>query len=301
MQKAEFLKKLSDVLSESCEDPGAVKNVLDRFTEHLDALPADELQSELDDGTDIESLAKALLNAYRKEPVSKDKPDTPTIIDLQPDLSQTTVTPRVSPSRVRSVSNATTTDDTIIVDVVSKSSRTTGNRSTYSAISSASDPSKKTARPTSSAIKYSELDNVIAVDNKNQILFWVVVALLSPIILGVLALIVGLFLFVFLAMATVIAGAIAALVGVVCAGTGITLFGLIYGTTQLFSVPSAGLYEIGVAAIVSGCSLFVGILLYNLAIRLMPYLMKKFGVFVRFAIRKGYLLFQFIRRECTGK
>ncbi len=79
---------------------------------------------------------------------------------------------------------------------------------------------------------------------------------------------------------------IAAMAAVVAGGTAIALVGMIYGTIELFSTVSVGLYEIGIGITALGATMLCGILLYNAAIRLVPFAIRKLAAFARFTARQ---------------
>ena len=76
------------------------------------------------------------------------------------------------------------------------------------------------------------------------------------------------------------------------------LVGIIFGVTQLFSFVAAGIYEIGLGVMVAGIVLFVSILLYNIAIRFLPWLISLLGNFLGWICGKIKTLFFVVRREC---
>ena len=45
--------------------------------------------------------------------------------------------------------------------------------------------------------------------------------------------------------------------------------------------------------------MFIGITVYNIAIRLLPFAMKKLFEFLKFVMRSSVRLFQKIKRECA--
>ena len=60
----------------------------------------------------------------------------------------------------------------------------------------------------------------------------------------------------------------------------------------------AGIYEIGLGVMVAGLVLFVSVLLYNFAIRFLPWVISKLGTFLRYLCGKLKDLFLYVRREC---
>jgi len=129
-------------------------------------------------------------------------------------------------------------------------------------------------------------------------IFWVGLFITLPLSLSLLAIVFGAFAAAFAGLIGIIVGSIAVLIGIVALGAAASLVGIIYGVTQLFSFPAAGIYEIGLGIIVAGAVLLVSILIYNFAIRLIPWVISKLGVFFKYACKKLLALFKFIRKEC---
>ncbi len=298
MQKTDFLKQVAEILITAEYDAAATEAAITRLSDYLDSLSPEDLQRELDECSDPKKTAQVILSsAPGAKPRRRAARPTPTAGNQE--------TARIPVSEMTQTAERQNTasgidGETVKIDVVPRPQRQ-AKPPAPTAPSEEDDASEEMTLHTAHAIKYSDLDRVVAVDPRNRIIFWCVFALLSPVIAILLLFVLALFAAVFLGMAVMVAGCIAALVGVVGIGTGVSLFGLIYGTTQLFSALSAGLYEIGVAISVAGASLFLGILLYNTAIRLMPFLMRYLYIFFCFVMKKAYQLFQFIRRECTGR
>lgn len=133
----------------------------------------------------------------------------------------------------------------------------------------------------------------------NSTMFWVLCTVSLPITLPLAFVALGAFLGVWAALAGLIAAAIAALIGVSAIGTALALVGVIYGISQLFSQLPVGLYELGLGIIIGSTAMFVGILIYNFAIRLLPLLMRLWGRFFGYVLRKLRVLFGFLRKECA--
>jgi len=91
----------------------------------------------------------------------------------------------------------------------------------------------------------------------------------------------------------------AALVGASASGAAVSLVGIVYGIIRLFDEMAVGLYEIGLGVLVAGITMLAGILMYNAAIRLFPFLMRELYVLFRFVVRKLKELFFYLRRECS--
>lgn len=133
---------------------------------------------------------------------------------------------------------------------------------------------------------------------KGMLVFWVGLFLTLPISIGIVAIIFGAFAAVFIGLAGLIVAGVALLAGVVAAGAGISLVGIIFGITQLFSFAAAGIYEIGLGVMVAGAALFVSVLIYNLSIRFFPWVITLVGNLMGFVFSKLKEAFFSIRREC---
>ena len=116
----------------------------------------------------------------------------------------------------------------------------------------------------------------VARDNRDYSRFWLLFWLTLPftLILGLAGAAVFLGLIAILVLSIV--GLTALLIAVSVAGTALALVGIIYGAIQLFSGSGpAGLYEIGEGLMIAGGTMLAGILLYNAAVRLAPFLIRK--------------------------
>lgn len=136
------------------------------------------------------------------------------------------------------------------------------------------------------------------VTTRGMLLFWVGLFLTLPLTLGLAAVLFGAFAVLFVGLAALIVGLIAALIVVAACGAGVSLVGIIFGITQLFTFLAAGIYEIGLGVMVAGIVLFVSILLYNIAIRFLPWLISVLSNFLGWICGKIKTLFFVVRREC---
>ncbi len=111
-----------------------------------------------------------------------------------------------------------------------------------------------------------------------RLLLWLLALLCAPSILLVIALIIGSTLAIAIAMAGMIIALVTVIAAVVCGGSVLSIAALIYGITQIISEPRyVGLHEIGLAMVFAGATIAVSIVLYNIAVRLIPFLYKLIG------------------------
>lgn len=135
---------------------------------------------------------------------------------------------------------------------------------------------------------------------KNRKKFWIIFAATLPISITILAATAAAFALAFFAIAMLILIATGGVVAITAGGTAVTLFGLIFGVSQMITSLPIGLYECGIAINIGAVSLFAGILVYNFAVRLMPYAAKWLFVFMKYVFRKYRELFVYLKKECIG-
>lgn len=133
---------------------------------------------------------------------------------------------------------------------------------------------------------------------RGMILFWVGAFLTLPFTVTILAGIFLIFAALFIGLAALVVAGCVLLTGVVAAGAVVSLVGIIFGITQLFSFVAAGIYEIGLGIMVAGAVLFTAVLIYNISVRFFPWLIVQVGTFMGFVYGKLKDLFLLIRREC---
>lgn len=89
-------------------------------------------------------------------------------------------------------------------------------------------------------------------------------------------------------LAAVAVGFIALLIVIVGAGCSVSLIGIIYGAYKIVTgVVPVGLYEIGLGITIGSVASLIGILMYNAAIRLVPFLIKKITQLAGYAALKA--------------
>lgn len=135
---------------------------------------------------------------------------------------------------------------------------------------------------------------------QNRRKFWTMFAVALPVTLAVIAGTVFGFGLMFFAVALVILMSICTLIFVTAAGTLVSVFGLIFGVSQMISNVPIGLYECGVAIMIGAFSLAIGILVYNFAVRFMPIVAKWLLNFVHYVIRKYREIYVNLKKECIG-
>jgi len=127
--------------------------------------------------------------------------------------------------------------------------------------------------------------------------FWAIFILTLPITIPIILAIFAILFCTIAAMAVMIVGLIGALIGIVAAGSALSLIGIVYGVTQTFTTLPIGLYEIGLGVLIGGIAMLAGILVYNFAVRFLPFAIKGVIIFIKFVIKKIKYLFYFLKKE----
>ncbi len=151
---------------------------------------------------------------------------------------------------------------------------------------------------TDTSVTSAPIDPRIIEQNRKK--FWVIFAATLPITLSILAATAAAFALMFFGVAIVILISIGTLIFVTAAGTLVSVFGLIFGVSQMLTSVPVGLYECGVAVMIGAFALAIGILVYNFAVRFMPIVAKWLLKFVHYVIRKYRELYVNLKKECIG-
>lgn len=135
---------------------------------------------------------------------------------------------------------------------------------------------------------------------KGKRTFWLIFVCALPLTLLLLLLYFGVFGAAFAVLCALIVLLIAGLIGGVAVGAVVSFVGIIYGITQLITAASQapGLYEIGLGITVGGVVMAGGILVYNIAIRLIPLLIRLLGSLFRLCTGKLRTLYHMAKEAC---
>lgn len=146
---------------------------------------------------------------------------------------------------------------------------------------------------------FSSEKSVYADNAHPRLLFGLILLLLAPVGLLIVTAVFGAYVGIFAALAGVIIVVVAAVVIIAGVGSLISVASILYGVTQAISSPRyVGIHEIGFGLLVGGITLFVSIVLYNLALRLVPFLYAKLVQFLKFSYRITKKLFRKSMKGC---
>ncbi len=159
------------------------------------------------------------------------------------------------------------------------------------------DKKSETEDESKRLVKRTMTDEQLAEKTKK---FNTILACASPLLLIALLLIAACFALIFFAAGVVTVFAVAGLVAVTAAGTVVSVAGLIFSVTIMLSNLPIGLYECGISIMIGSTALLIGVLLYNFAVRLMPYVFTKLIVLTKFTAQKLKELFFKVKKEYIG-
>ena len=86
---------------------------------------------------------------------------------------------------------------------------------------------------------------------------------------------------------------------IVIAASLASLVSLIYGVTQMFVSLGIGIYEIGLGVVVCGLAMITSVLVYLLATRVLPYLLRQLMAFNRHTLGQLPTIMNRAREECN--
>ncbi len=130
--------------------------------------------------------------------------------------------------------------------------------------------------------------------------FWLFFLISFPIALAAMISTVVVFTVLFFLIAVLIILFVAALVAITAVGTLVSVFGLIFGVAQMLTSPPIGIYECGLAIMFGSAAMFVGILIYNIAVRLLPFIAKCLLRLFKLIFRQIKRFYVFFERRYIG-
>lgn len=114
--------------------------------------------------------------------------------------------------------------------------------------------------------------------DKPRLLTFLLMLICAPTIILLLGSSFGIFAGIFMALAASIFVIVVAIIAIVGVGSVLSVSSLLYGATQVLSTPRyVGFHEIGFGLLIAGITMAASILLYNLAIRLIPFIYLQMG------------------------
>ena len=295
MEKADFLDQIASGLAKQGVSNSEIAKYTDKVSSLLDELPKEELSAILAGGIDVEGFVQELINEEKKAEMAaaakaaakapqKAESDAAQKKENQPaeakkaPVRQSAEQPKKDtaeqhkkPVQEKAAQEKTAQEKPAERPVPAKS------ESKEVKEQEAAPPSDTAVRQVTSGDVRRRGKKKKPVDTRDYTAFWILFWVLFPIILVVTIALFAVYLYVILALAVIIIALVLVLVALAVAGSAIALVGIIYGATQMFdpATVAIGMYEIGQGVLVGGVTIFAGIVIYNIAVRLNPFLIKE--------------------------
>ena len=286
MEKTDFLNRVAQGLSSHGLRDSEVAKYTDRVSVLLDELPPDELSAVLSGGINVEAFVTDLLNevgipqkpeesvkeekkeAPKPAPVQKKQPEKAPEIKKEPKKTEAPAPKKEAPAPKKEAPAPKKEAPA----APKKAERSKHDEHKEKA------PTERLPLRTPKSADNGKLRNPGAIsDGKDHTTFNALFWALSPLWLVLVACVYVLFLSMIVTFVALIIVFVVALLAVVIVGTALALVGIIYGATQLFdpATLAVALYELGEGIVIGGGTMFIGIVLYNFAVRFFPWLIKQ--------------------------
>lgn len=309
MTNQEFVDAVRKRLSSSDLPPEFVDDQCSKLLAKVNSLPeesAKKYTSELNVDVFADKIEKKYRESIKAEPESKSSSDgkESDTSDSKSEESKKVLvieddnTSDSQSDKTRTVEMPIPKSDEKDEDIkISKISSSASNVSDMIVIiDNKSDKKKK-----NNSLSLSFGDGISSENQYPNLLFAAILLLLAPVGLLAFATAFGAFLFIFLALAASIIVIIAAIIAIVAAGSLISAGSLLYGATQIISEPRfIGIHEIGFGLLVAGITILVSVILYNVALRLVPFIYAKLISFIAFSAKKVKSLFIKAKKGCEN-
>lgn len=121
-----------------------------------------------------------------------------------------------------------------------------------------------------------------------------------PVTLIIALAVLGVFVLGIIAVCALVVAALLLVLAEAVAGSGLTLVGVIYGAIEIISGNiGVGIYEIGLGVCCGAIFLALGILTYNFATLVLPYILKQLISFEGYCLRRVGAMIDRLKKECN--
>lgn len=312
MDKTDFLELLTIKLRDRGIEEEVIVRQVAKFKRHLDFSESDtaELGSDFDDIDTIADEISILLKKRNKpagedtkafSQVTTETPQSDTILKDEPNIEKT----------YEPVSQTGIHKENADLQAKNAAAIPEDDEPTQLGLSlKQSDPEPKQEEEYSEDVKpgliasikaffSADKENLTEAERAGYRMFWSLFALSIPVTLSLCIAVLALFGSAYISLMALIVALIGGVITVAAGGTALSLIGIIYGVTQLFDYVPVGVYEIGFGVAIGGGAMFFGIAMYNIALRLIPYTIKKLTVFFKYTLKQAKQLFILAKGACV--
>ena len=281
MEKTDFLDRIARGLAARGLTEASVNKYVRRVGELLDELTAEERAAILSHDVDIDAFVSDLLRGSdeegsataKREAKPVQKPEARPVQKSEKPAVKTEDAPK-SAKPSAEIKKAEAKSAPTPKKAAEKRADSTAKKMSRSEHAERA-PTEEVPIPKSKKRKPEEEHRLDA--SKDYTRFWTIFVLTSPIWAFIMLAVALLFLAMIVTFAALSVVFVVLLIATVILGLALALVGIIYGAVQLFggmSLP-VGLFELGQGIFIGGLTTVLGVIFYNLSVRLCPWLIKQ--------------------------
>lgn len=299
MTKQQFLEEFQSALIAQNASPDFVNEQTALISGKIEAL-SDEEFAKSANGENIEMLVRSSMDEYLSRTRHSEEKTTEDEVQDEAELTRHTEAPEIKEAP------AVTDEATRKIDTVT--AKEAPDEEAY--ISDKSDDVVTVdMTPIVSHQKKAESDKKSffkrlaqkAENRTSTLLFTILTILCFPLILFGAFLSIGVLFSLYFALAALVIALVVGIIAVVCGGGLTSIIALLYGATQIMQEPRyIGMHEIGFALIIMGLTILVSVLLYNIAIKLIPWILSKASIIFKALVVRVKRIAEKARKGCEN-
>ena len=292
MDKNAFLRELALILRQRGLSDDDIRVRIEKISSFIDGLTQEERNAVIGGNPNVAAIADKL---FVRE--SAEKKNTESAGDQKENMSRTVMTERASePFKIPSDYKKNKTPAEKDGGAASQNMAEIRRRDEEKLKQLKNEAQKPRIKNGAGGRNYATLSQKYESERN----FWVIFFCCIPVLFFLAALLLSAFALVFFGLVGVIIILIAALAVLVAAGSAVSLIGIVYGITQLTTSVAAAVYECGIGILAAGVTMLVGVLLYNAAIRFIPWIMRKLKDLIKFVLKKLGILADYLKGVCAA-
>lgn len=299
MTRQQFLDAFKKALTDENVPESFISEQIALLEGKIESLSDEEFEKRAND-ENITMLSRSALDEYLSRTRHSGAPvqeEAPTEEPAEPEAIETVVEPEidVSDEATKKIESVPEAEDAVI-DQTSAKTDADDDIVTVDMTPVASNTKKKedTGKPSFFATL------VKKAENKTPLLIFTILTVLSiPLLLVGALLSLGALASLYFVLAALVIGIVAAIIIIVLGGGVTSLIALLYGATQIMQEPRyVGIHEIGFALIVCGATILISVLLYNVAVRLIPWVLSKAAFIFKYLVSGVKKLAEKAKKGC---
>ncbi len=297
MTKQQFLEEFQNALNAQIASPEFVNEQIALISGKIDTL-SDEDFAKSANGENIDMLVRSSVDEYLSR--TKHSEEESSEVEVADEAEMTKHPTNDQSNEVPDITDeATKKIDTVIETSYSAKAPSISDKN--------DDIVTVDMTPIVSLKKKSESDKKAFVkrlseriENKTPTLIFTILTILAfPLILFGAFVSIGVLFSLYFVLAALVIALVFGIIAVVCGGGLTSIIALLYGATQIMQEPRyIGMHEIGFALIIAGATILISVLLYNIAIKLIPWILSKASVIFKALVVRVKRIAEKARKGC---